>query len=64
MRNNNWIKCSDRLPESECWYLCYKNTWKKYVIMQFDMKRNGFFYSACSQPTHWMRLPALPEVAE
>lgn len=65
-RASGLIPCSERMPEKDGNYLCISNN--EYKILPY---RNGEFYFVCfdsvlrccnSSVTHWMPLPATPEV--
>lgn len=65
MNSNGWIKCSERMPEIDGYYLCISN--HEIKILPY---RNGEFYSICfdavlrscnSSVTHWMPLPEPPK---
>ena len=62
-----WFLCNDMMPKKDGEYLCASNGEIK--ILPY---RNGEFYSKCfdgalrccnSSVTHWMPIPAIPEVA-
>jgi hypothetical protein len=65
-RTSDFIPCSKRMPKKDGDYLCISNN--EFKILPY---RNGEFYSKCfdgalrccnSSVTHWMPIPAIPEV--
>lgn len=60
----DWIKCSDRLPEADTKVLIltssrhhhfgFMDSHKKWLVKFID-------YIECNSVTHWMPLPAPPE---
>lgn len=62
---NNWIPCSERMPNKDGDYLCISN--QEIKILPY---RNGEFYGICfdgvlrccnSSVTHWMPIPEPPK---
>ncbi len=64
---NEWIKCSDRLPDRNGWYLVYRKNYElhtSYFNKDFrgleweDRNSMEIFFT---DPTHWMKLPKKPK---
>jgi len=61
---NNWIKCSDRLPDENGEYLCFvklsRGLWT-IRIRQFNFNVWWSNASETKKVTHWQPLPSKPE---
>lgn len=59
MRKDKWVKCTDRLPSKEGYYLC------TYIFdnhrFYYDRWFNGHEFSSTDNITHWMELPDAPK---
>ena len=60
---NEWIKCSERLPEDTEHVLCCTQTKKGTQNIVIGYYMDGFWRVGMnSNVTHWMKLPEPPEV--
>ena len=60
LAKHQWIKCSERLPEEEGYYLTGRPRWPYARRDWFSQNSNGFIHCVW-RPTHWMPLPELPK---
>jgi hypothetical protein len=62
---NKWVKCSDRLPEEQDFYLCFCNaSYDKMRKLLFNTNKQAFVNGESYKVTtitHWMPLPNKPE---
>ena len=62
---NDWIKCTDRLPEDDRRVLCLTKTKRGLYNCVIGYYMDGFWRVGMnSNVEYWMELPALPEVPE
>ncbi len=65
MQGNNWVKCSDKMPEKDVRVIAIWNGMPT-ILCLFSMTGlwdDGDFYSCIplKDVTHWMPLPPMPE---
>lgn len=59
---SNWIKCSDRLPDSDGTYLCWDGKYVDIYQLIFGNWTANHFGSL--RITHWQALPEPPKEGE
>lgn len=63
MAEMNWISVEDRMPEDNERVLVYTQSGKT-VMARWCQRQEKFMAAGRLNATHWMKMPAAPEVEE